>query len=424
MLSPEDNERLTRIEGDAPMGVLMREHCWIPALLSIELVADGAPKRARLLGRDYVAFRDTRGEIGFLDEGCPHRNASLVLARNEECGLRCIFHGWKIDTTGQVVEAATHHPNPEAFASRIKMKRYPTVDAGGIVWVWLGEREAPPFPHLPFTRLPASRTWVTVTECACNWLQGVEATLDTAHIGTLHKAYIEAYSGDSGAQISRSLDSLAPEYKIAHADYGLDAIGIRPMADGTSYVRTTRWLMPFVSLVPGSPGNARGDVDGVIFIVSPVDDTHHRLLFGFWSNGRDINDGRYESIPEAQRSLVGDRPFDVFNFGGFAGGRDENWGQDREAMAKGHFSGFTGNLLQEDTVTQLSMGPIVDRSREHLSSSDVAVVQARRALLRGLDNVAAGRWPVGEGPAEDHTEVVPTDVVLDSSPSEVSDSAA
>jgi phthalate 4,5-dioxygenase oxygenase subunit len=413
VLTREQNELLTRIEGDAPMGVLMREHCWIPAVMSIQLVADGAPRRVRLLGKDYVAFRDTKGDIGFLDEGCPHRNASLVLARNEECGLRCIFHGWKVDVTGQVVEAPTHTPNPDAFAAKIKARRYPTVEGGGLVWVWLGDAEAPPFPHLPFTVLPDSHVWVTATNCACNWLQGVEATLDTSHIGTLHKAYMQAYSqNDSAASIGGTLEALAPRYDVAHTGFGMDAIGVRPLADGSSYVRTTRWILPFVSLVPGSPGSSGRDVDGVIFIVSPVDDTHHVLYFGFWANGFEINDGRYLGVPEAQRSIVGDRPFDVNDFGGFSGGRDQNWGQDREAMARGHFSGFTGNLLQEDTVTQISMGPIVDRTREHLSSSDVAIIHARRILLQALENVAAGRSPVGDGPPEDHLDVVPTDVVL------------
>ena len=239
----------------------------------------------------------------FLDEGCPHRNASLVLARNEECGLRCIFHGWKVDVTGQVVDAPTHSPNPEAFAAKITARRYPTVEGGGLVWVWLGEREAPPFPHLPFTLLPDSHVWVTATNCACNWLQGVEATLDTAHIGTLHKAYIEAYSeADAGSSIKNSLDSLAPRYDVEHTDYGLDAIGTRPMPDGSAYVRTTKYVLPFVSLVPGSPGSAGGDVDGVIFIVSPVDDTHHVLFFGFWSVTREINDGLYLGVPPAQQS--------------------------------------------------------------------------------------------------------------------------
>jgi phthalate 4,5-dioxygenase oxygenase subunit len=413
VLTREENERLTRIEGDAPMGVLMREHCWIPAALSVQLVPDGPPRRIRLLGKDYVAFRDTKGDIGFLDEGCPHRNASLVLARNEECGLRCIFHGWKVDVTGQVVDAPTHAPNPEAFAAKITARRYPAVEGGGLVWVWLGDSAAPPFPHLPFTSLPDRHVWVTATPCACNWLQGVEATLDTAHIGTLHKAYMEAYSNrDASASISGTLEALAPRYEVAQTNYGLDAIGVRPLADGSSYVRTTKWILPFVSLVPGSPGSSGRDVDGVIFIVSPVDDTHHVLFFGFWANDFEINDGLYLGIPDAQRAIVGDRPFDVENFGGFSGGRDENWGQDRDAMRRGHFSGFTGNLLQEDTVTQISMGPIVDRTKEHLSSSDVAIIHARRVLLAALDRVAAGRPPVGDRPPADLLAAVPTDVVV------------
>jgi nitrite reductase/ring-hydroxylating ferredoxin subunit len=407
VLTREQNERLVRVEGDAPMGVLMREHCWIPATLSVALVADGAPRRVRLLGKDYVAFRDSEGEVGFLDEGCPHRNASLVLARNEDCALTCIFHGWRIDRTGQVLDAPTHTPNAEAFAAKIQTRRYPTVEGGGMVWVWLGEGEAPPFPHLPFTVLPQSQVWVTTTTVDCNWLQGVEATLDTAHIGTLHKAYIEAYSeGTSDSTIKGSIDNLAPRYDVDRTSYGLDAIAIRPLPDGTTYVRTTKHVLPFVSLVPGSPG-AEGDCDGVIFIVSPVDDTHHLCFHGFWSLSKDINDGL--DIPPAQRAMVGNLPYDVHEFGRFTGGRDDNWGQDREAMARGHFSGFTGNLLQEDTVTQVSMGPIVDRTKEHLSSSDVAIIHLRRTLLSVLDELEAGRPPV---PADSHLAVVPTDEVL------------
>jgi phenylpropionate dioxygenase-like ring-hydroxylating dioxygenase large terminal subunit len=138
-MTQEDNDRLTRVEGDAPMGAMMRQHCWIPALLSLQLMADGAPRRLRLLGNDYVAFRDSDGRLGVLDEGCPHRNTSLVLARNEDCGLRCIFHGWKVDVHGQVVEAPTHAPDPEAFAAKIRTRSYPTVEGGGLVWVWLGD---------------------------------------------------------------------------------------------------------------------------------------------------------------------------------------------------------------------------------------------------------------------------------------------
>lgn len=409
MLTREENERLTRIEGGAPMGELMRQHSWIPACLSFQLKPDGAPRRVRLLGTDYVAFRDTEGRVGFLDERCPHRNASLVLARNENCGLTCIFHGWRVDVTGQVIEAPTHAPNPESFAARIRTRSYPVVDAGGLIWVFLGEGEAPRFPHLPFTTLPERNVWVTATECACNWLQGVEATLDTAHIGTLHKSYITALAGSNEQNtIGQTLDQLAPRYDVEHTPYGIDAIGLRPLPDGSTYVRTTRWILPLVSLVPGNPGTS----DGVIFIVSPVDDHNHVLFFGQWNLDSEMHDGQYGGVPDALTSIVGDRPFDVNNFGGFSGERDQNWGQDRGAMERGHFSGFTGNLLQEDTVTQISMGPIVDRTKEHLSSGDVAILHARRALLRALENVAEGRPPVGDALPEDLRDAHPVDRIL------------
>ncbi len=411
-MTKEQNDRLTRVEGDAPMGAMMRQHCWIPALLSVQLMADGAPRRVRLLGTDYVAFRDSKGRLGFLDEGCPHRNTSMVLAHNKECGLRCIFHGWKVDVTGQVVEAPTHSPDPEAFASKIRTRSYPTVEGGGLVWVWLGDEEAPPFPHLAFTGLPDTHVWLSATPVACNWLQGIEATLDSAHVGTLHKAYIEAHTHkNAAASVKNTLSALAPRYDVARTAWGLDAIAVRPMADGTTYVRTTNWVMPFVALVPGSPGTP-GDLDGVIFIASPVDDTHHVLFYGFWSVNSEINDGMYLNMPTGTETTLGDRPVDINNFGGFTAGRDENWGQNRDAMQRGHFSGFTGNLLQEDIITQLSMGAITDRTREHLSSADVAVIHARRVLLEALENVAAGGQPLGAARRDDFLDVVPTDVVI------------
>ena len=190
--------------------------------------------------------------------------------------------------------------------------------------------------------------------------------------------------------------------------YGLDAEALRPLADGSTYVRTTKYLMPFISLVPGQAGT---DAPGVIFITSPVDDTHHTLFSGCWSDSVDIV-GPGQPIPRSQLSTVGDSALDPHDYGGFSGGREDNWGQDRQAMAEGHFSGFTGNLIQEDTVTQASMGPIVDRTKEHLSSSDVAIIHARRMLLEALQAVAEGRLPPGAGDGVDHRHVVPVDEVV------------
>jgi phthalate 4,5-dioxygenase oxygenase subunit len=405
MLTAQQNERLVRVEGEAPMGKLMREHYWIPALLSSQIVADSTPQRVRLLGKDYVAFRATDGRVGFFDERCPHRGVSLALARNEKCGLRCIFHGWKIDVSGKVVDVPTHTPDPELFAARVKVNHYPVHEGGGIVWVWLGAKAAPTFPELPFTVLPASRVWMTVTKAYCNWLQGVEATIDTAHIGTLHEAYI-ARRRDKGDQANTAnLAALAPRYECRKTAYGLDAAGLREMPDGSTYVRTTRYFMPFVAITPGG-----SEVPGVIFIASPIDDYHHNMFFGTWSRTGDINNGK--DVPAFMSDVIGDLPYDPHNFGRFTAGRDAAYGQNRAAMKDGHFSGFTGNLLQEDMVTQASMGPIVDRTLDHLSSSDVAIVRAQQMLLRSLEDMEEGRMPPGAGDNLDWRNVVPDNMLI------------
>jgi phthalate 4,5-dioxygenase len=403
LLTHEQNERLTRVEGDAPMGRLMREHYWIPAVLSAQLEADGAPRRVRLLGTDYVAFRATDGRVGFFAEACPHRGCSLVLARNEDCGLRCIFHGWKIDVGGFVAEAPTHQPDAQAFAAKIPVTHFPVHEGGGIVWVWLGSAPAPVFPELPFTVLGERQVWMTITKAYCNWLQGVEATLDSAHVGTLHETYITRWSDTGDKPLSNALDALAPRYDVKPTRYGLEAIALRPLPDGGTYLRSSTWFAPFVTVVPGSGGPHS------IFIASPIDDVHHNLFYGAFSDD-EINDGVH--APEFVRIITGDRPYDATNFGGFSGSREENYGQDRDAMREGHFSGFTGNLIQEDMVTQASMGPIVDRTQEHLSSADVAVIHARRLLLSAIDDMEAGRPVVGSGPDLDHRDVFPADAIL------------
>ncbi len=406
MLTHEQNERLTRVEGDASMARLMRNY-WMPAILSAQLVADGAPVRVRLLGNGHVAFRATDGRVGFFAEGCPHRGCSLVLARNEDCGLRCIFHGWKIDVDGFVAEVPTHTPNPEAFAAKVPVTHFPVHEGGGIVWVWLGSTPAPIFPELPFTLLGEHQVWMTVTKAYCNWLQGIEAALDSAHVGTLHESYVAKWAGEgSGRTLSKALETLAPRYDVERTSYGIGAAALRPLPDGTTYLRTTTWIAPFVCLVPGSSGGPHS-----VFIASPIDDTHHNLFHGAFSQV-EIHDGVH--LPDFARQLVGDRQYDPFNYGGFSGSREDNYGQNRAAMEQGHFSGFTGNLLQEDMVTQASMGSIVDRTKEHLSSSDVAIIHARRVLLEAIDDMDAGRPVVGTTPGIDHRDVLPLDTVLPS----------
>lgn len=387
MLTTEQNENLTRVEGNAPMGALLRSWTWFPFAISTQIVAGEAPTKVRLLGVDYVAFRTTDGQVGFIDEACPHRGVSMALARNEGCMLRCIFHGWAVNASGNVVEAPTHHGDKEAFLKGIRVRHYPVREQGGLVWVWLGDLPAAEFPDLPFFRLPEENVWMTVTKVDCNWLQGVEGALDSAHVGTLHQSWIPRLAASTSAEggtIGLALKAVAPRYQIERTPFGLSATALRTMTDESTYVRTTQFVAPFINLVPGSEQN-----EGSIFMGVPVDDTHHLLFFGYFAENLVLN----EDTPRVQ-ALIGNERIDPHDFAPFKGSRENNWGQDRAAMAAGHFTGFTDNLLEEDIVVQVSMGPIADRTREHPSSSDAAIVQARMLLLRALRNHNEGAPPL------------------------------
>src|SRR5579875_1102333 len=191
MLTKEENELLCRVGPGTPMGEFLREY-WVPALRSEALVADGAPVRVRLFGENFVAFRSTDGRVGFFDEGCPHRCTSLALARNEDNALTCIFHGWKIDVSGKVVEVPSEPPERRAeFAAKVRVRHYPVREAGTIIWVYLGRREQPPrFTDFEFTHLPASHVRAYRAIMHSNWLQGLEGQLDSSHVGIMHQSWL------------------------------------------------------------------------------------------------------------------------------------------------------------------------------------------------------------------------------------------
>lgn len=369
MLTEEQNRLLTDVEGDAPMARMIRQRYWIPCTRSASLTADGAPVRVRLLGRNYVAFRATDGRVGMFDEACPHRGVSLVLARNQDCALQCLFHGWKIDVSGRVVEIPSEGPRSAEVAAQYRVNHYPTFENGALLWVWLGEGAPPPRPPIPFFDLPDEQLWMSRTISPCNWFQGVEGTLDSVHVGTLHQSWI-AKVMDSKS-IGLALDS-QPRYEVADTAYGLRAAALRSLADGQRYVRVTEYVMPFISLVPGS----MSDREGSMFISVPIDNGAHMLFWGFWKE-----DAPHEPADEYNFRSV---ERDLDNYASFRGGPDDAWGQDRAAMSAGHFSGFGDCLLQEDVVVQASMGRIADRTREQLCASDIAVARARRRLLDEL----------------------------------------
>jgi phthalate 4,5-dioxygenase len=369
-MTPQDNERLTRVAGDAPMARLLRDNYWIPFARGESLPAGGAPQRVRLLGHDLVAFRAEDGTLGLMDEHCPHRRASLALARVEGCTLRCIYHGWVMDEAGRVIAVPSEGARSARFASRVAVDRRLVREGGGLVWAFLGQGEPPDLPPLPFMSVPAESRWWARMTVKCNWLQGFEGALDSVHLNWLHSGW-----RDQDAE-QFLIDS--PSYDIAETPYGLRTAAIRGAGEpGKVHFRVAEFVAPFyafsASRQPVIP------TDCSCFISVPVDDETHILFFGFWDEAGPLAD--------ISKFFAGLDPDDLLK-GDYT--RDNNWGQDREAMAKGHFSGFTASVLHEDLGVQASMGPIVDRSAENLCGTDLAIVRMRAYLLDLLARQDAG----------------------------------
>src|SRR2546423_5905593 len=198
MLSKVDNETVCRVGPGTPMGNLMRQY-WVPALLSSELPAsDSDPVRVVLLGEKLIAFRDSNGAVGLLDHACPHRGASLYFGRNEECGVRCVYHGWKFSADGTCVDMP-NEPAESDFKSKVTARAYPTRERGGVVWAYMGPRQEPPqLPDLEANNLPEGEYVASAIQRECNYLQGLEGDIDTSHFGFLHFCAADSESAEPG----------------------------------------------------------------------------------------------------------------------------------------------------------------------------------------------------------------------------------
>ena len=277
MLSREENELLCRVGPGTQMGAMLRRY-WMPAFPSVDLEAGGAPRRLRLLGEDLVAFRSPSGDVGVLDESCPHRGASLRLARNEECGLRCLYHGWKIDPTGRVLETP---PEPEElnFKERVRAVAYPCYEAGGLVWTYMGPLGTEPArPDFEFTTVPESDRMITNVWSECNFVQALEGVLDSSHSNYLHSDAIKPSEGGGATLYSSNRRAFdmdrpsrdgQPRIEVDDARYGFRYGAIRiPVhnADTMRYVRVTHFMAPFYTVVPAPKGT------GWQHMFVPIDD--------------------------------------------------------------------------------------------------------------------------------------------------------
>jgi phenylpropionate dioxygenase-like ring-hydroxylating dioxygenase large terminal subunit len=389
MLSREDNELLTRVGPGTPMGDTMRRY-WMPALLARELPApDCPPVRVRLLGEDLVAFRDTEGRIGLLEEFCPHRRASLFLGRNEECGLRCVYHGWKFDVTGQCVDMM-NEPDELGFKAKIRTASYPTVEAGGMIWAYMGAGTAPPAPLFAWTGVAEGRRQVSKVIQESNWLQGLEGGIDTSHAPILHRV-INPESTRAGFKPKDPfVRGKAPTLVVDLTDYGYRYAGIRPLGSDV-HVRAYHFILPFHQIRPSRNEDGVPLIAGHIWV--PMDD-ENTMVYNWVITARD------EPLPEDERleTRLGNGP-DTVDQTTFRSrrNRSNNYLLDRQVQKTETFTGIDGINLQ-DRAVQESMGPTVDRSKEHLGPADKAVIQARRLLLEAVRTVREGGTPRGVAP--------------------------
>jgi phthalate 4,5-dioxygenase len=392
MLSAADNELLCRVGPGTPMGAMFSEYWW-PVLRADKLEADGDPERVRLLGRDFVAFRASDGKLGFLDEGCPHRGASMVLGRNEDCGLRCVLHGWKIDTEGRILETPNEAAPP---GDKKRAAHYPIREAGGMIWVWIGDGEPAPFPEHPFNHLELE---VQVKPVAayfeCNYLQLMETLWDPAHVGILHGTgeSMKRAWGDANPGLANSIDGnmaaalSASGCQVSDERWGFKyQFGGREGMAGRGSVPTVMPSWIFIGAL-GADENA----DRITFAHVPIDDTHTIL----WQ----LAYNPVQEIGAVGNMLVagGHNPHDwrPENMS-----RETNWTQDREAMRNGSWTGIgegrgTIGLLMQDVAMSESMGGIVDREKEHLGPADAAIVAGRRVFMAALRAHMAGEPALG-----------------------------
>ena len=389
MLTAEENNLLCRVEGEAPMGQLMRRH-WIAACLSEEVTEpDGAPVRSRLLGEDLVIFRDTDGRLGVLDEYCPHRRVSLALGRNEECGLRCLYHGWKMDVEGNVLEMASEPPE-SGFAEKVKHKAYPVREWGGLVWTYMGPAETmPEFEPPAFAPSEQTRVSIVKINIPCNWAQILEGQIDSAHSSSLHAsdmrpARVEKAKALDTHWVRPSTDK-SPRMEVERTSFGFHYAAIRrPISNSQThdYVRKTVYIAPFTALIPPN------DTYNVATLLSPIDDTHTAFYFIAWSETGGIDQEAWRKFNVSRPGIDLDANFNTVRR------RENNYLQDRNAMKLGSSTGISG-IPNQDIAMWETMGPIADRSRERVGASDRAIVEFRRLMVDAAHAMKEGGVALG-----------------------------
>ena len=381
MTKQQESEILTRVGPGTPMGNVLR-HYWFPALKSSELVPDGAPVRFLLLGEQLIAFRDTQGRIGIMDHRCPHRCASLFFGRNEENGIRCVYHGWKYDYLGNCVDQPNLPPHRQ-FKEKVHARAYRAAERNGILYVYMGDAaRVPPLPDIAALHIPESEANISFVLRNCNWLQGLEGDIDTSQLNFLHygSQTIEDFEPTSVARFGAIHRD--PEYKVAETELGTMYGAYRPADTGALYWRIAHFMFPCWTLAPYISFEHYRIVRGWV----PLDDTHMMFVVVGPKTGPGAQTEIRDLLPNTTDWLG--RYQCVQNSG-------NDYLIDRQAQKTRSFTGIEGVHQQDQAVTE-SMGPITDHSFENLASSDLMILVTRRRLLKAATALAEnGTLPPG-----------------------------
>jgi phenylpropionate dioxygenase-like ring-hydroxylating dioxygenase large terminal subunit len=400
------------------MGEVLRRY-WTPAFQLTDLPEpDCPPIRATVLGEDFVAFRDTNGRIGLLDERCCHRGASLVLGRVEHCGIRCLYHGWKYAVDGTILE--TPNLATSTFRDRVKHGAYPVREAGGLGWVYLGPPGTEPsFPAFAWADASPDELMISEMIMDCNWMQVLEGSIDSSHVAILHLDTLATmgsgprsvgsfdFAGEpwdldmqvpTGGSGWPSQDN-APRIEVENTPFGFHYAAIRDVDEdpGKRFVRVTAFVMPYTAFIGGSSGAV---------IVLPRDDHTCSSI------------GVFRLPPDAVRAGVARRArkgVDPAVWGPEPGNRRLRLPpQDRKAMAEGKsFAGFRGGNRVQDAAVQMSSGQLYDRATEHLVPADLAIIRLRRVLADSVRRLEAGEQPLGLGEGCDFSQIKAASQVID-----------
>lgn len=383
MSTNKDRDDLARVGPGTVMGEFMRQY-WVPAAKSSELQADGDPMRLMLLGEKLIAFRDSHGRVGVMDHRCPHRCASLFLGRNEQDGIRCIYHGWKFDVEGNCVEMP-NVPPAQDFKDKVKARAFRTSERNGIVWVYMGPRQSspPPLPMIEATLLTEPEVEISFMQRNCNWLQALEGDIDTSHFGFLHVGHLDPDNVPDGHPLEHTATERAPLYHVRDTPWGTNYGAYRQVRPGTYYWRFANYMFPFFTQTP--QGSFPHNIQARAWV--PLDDEHVMMIFwrrkhaGLPPSSLPLKDGKPLGGARPQPEFV---PVSTDWLGRYRVKADESndWLIDREAQRSNRiYSGIDHIGLQDQAVTE-SMGAITDHAFEHLGPGDLMIARTRRRALQ------------------------------------------